>query len=92
MEKNMRARVVEMPVEMAPTECEACAARRELRVLYLEALALHPGEPGYGETDAVLLRVRRVLRAKCTCTEQPFDLRAKCRELGCRPRGQGNVN
>ena len=80
-----------VPVER-PVECEACAARRELQLLYIEALALLPGEPGFGEADAVLLRAERVLRDGCTCGQEPFDLRAKCRELGCRPRTQGNVN
>ena len=82
----MRGQLAET-IEEPRTECEACAARRELRLLYLEALALRKGHPEYGDADAVILRVRRVLRAGCTCSkEPPFDLRAKCRELGCRPR------
>jgi len=86
MEEGMRSELRETSIEQQPAECEACAARRELRLLYLEALAMHPGDPGYGEAEAALLRARRVLRAKCTCGQEPFDLRAKCRELGCRPR------
>lgn len=82
----MRSELRETSIEQQPTECEACAARRELRLLYLEALALHPGNPGYGEAEAALLHARRVLRAMCTCSQEPFDLRAKCRELGCRAR------
>ena len=88
------AEVIEDRNEDPKEECDACAARREVTLLYLESLALRPGKPGYAVADRVLLRARRALRAGCTCLrkEPPFDLRAKCRELGCRPRSFGNVN
>lgn len=93
MRSNL-AEVIEDRIEEPEEECDACAARREVTLLYLDALTLRPGKPGYGVADKVLLRARRALRAGCSCRrkERPFDLRAKCRELGCRPRSFGNVN
>jgi hypothetical protein len=85
--RSQLAETIQEP-ETNETECEACAARRELRRLYLEA----KGRPGTSDAAAVIFRVRRVLQARCTCRkDEPFDLRAKCRELGCRPRITGIV-
>jgi hypothetical protein len=66
-------------------ECEACSAVREVVRLSIEVVE-HPGEPHPRDVEAVLVRAARGLRIGCTCRDRPFDLRAKCRELGCRPR------